>query len=251
MPITDWSMTILGYQKHIYSGSEVIGVSHISTHDALVIADAVGMHNGWIWCDEMAAQLEDLPSDRPTWNKLSDLFEEERVIKTEGMVGGLLSFAAVAEDLSPKADRQPREWAEDNSAPWLESIDNEMAFFGGLSEDQQRKLMLWFLCRRPLNGQWQEMSLDDVTWADLRKGLFHGGWSRNCNLVEDGRRVRQELWCGVHENCALDIADRPRLSLVNSGLKLRSHNHAWAIESREDKCPLDDDYARLFPPVRK
>ncbi len=243
MPITDWSMSILGYQKHVYSGSEVIGVSHISTHDALVIADAVGLDSGWIWCDEMAAQLEDLAADRATWNKLDTLFEEERVIKTEGMVGGMLSFVAAAEDLTPPEstqstdsvamsgskphteERLPREWAEDKGCAWLESVDNEMAYFGGLNEAQQRQLMIWFLCRRPLDGQWRSMSVDDACWAELRRGVFNGGWTRNCNLVEDGRRVRQEIWGGVHEHCALDIADRPRLSLINSGLKMRSQTN--------------------------
>lgn len=250
MPITDWSMTILGYQEHVYSGSEVIGVSHMSTHDALVIADAVGLNHGWIWCDEMAAQLEDLPADRATWNTLQDLFADERVIKTEGMVGGLLSFVAANEDAVPD-DRTPREWAEDKGCAWLESVDNEMAFFGGLNDQQQRQLMTYFLCRRPLDGQWKDTTIDDALWTELRSNLFQAGWTRNYNLVEDGRRIRQEIWAGIHENCPLDTNDRPCLSLMNSGLKLRNRNQAWFIESREGNCPLDDEYARLFPPVRK
>ncbi len=251
MPSTDWSMSLLGYERHTRSGSAVIGVTHVSTHDVLVVANAIGMQSGWIWCDEMAAQVEDLPSDRPTWAPLTKIFAEQRVINTEGMVGGLFTFVHAQENPEPKADRNPIEWAEDGGRAWVEIVDNEMAYWGGLDEEQQQKLIQWFCSRRPLDGQWRDREVDAKAWEQIKSGLFKHGWTRNCELVTDGRKFKQEWWAGIHDKCALENDKDRHLTRLNQGLLLRVQGQSWVHEGLDDQCPLDDVHGRLHPPVTK
>ena len=251
MPSTDWSMSILGYERHTRSGSEVIAVTHLSTHDALVLANAIGLQSGWIWCDEMAAQIEDLPSDRPTWAPLTTLFTEQRVANTEGMVGGALTFVHAQENTEPSKDVKPQQWAAGGKRAWVEIIDNEMAYWGGLNDEQQRLLVTWFCSRRPLDGQWQSREITMETWQQIKPGLFRHGWSRNCDLVSDGRKLKQEWWAGIHAKSALHTDLTQPLSVFNQGVLLRVQGQLWIAEPLSDKCPLDDKYGRLYPPVTK
>ena len=251
MPSTDWSMNMRGYERHTRSASAVIGVTHVSTYDALVVANVIGMQSGWIWCDEMAAQVEGLPSDRPTWAPITNLFAEQRVINTEGLVGGVLTFVHAEESPSPDGSRSPQEWAEDNKRPWIQVVDNELAYWGGLNDDQQRLLCSWFCSRRPLDGQWKDRELSVEAWQSLKPGLFRHGYTRNCELVSDGRKFKQEWWAGVHQKSALAQEQLAALSAYNQGVLLRVHGQLWHVEKLDEECPLDDKFGRLHPPVTK
>lgn len=251
MPSTDWSMSALGYDRHTKSGVEVVGITHVSTYDALVVANAIGLEGGWIWCDEMAAQVEGLPSDRPTWAPITKLFAEQRVINTEGLVGGVLTFVHAPESPAPDANRNPQEWAEDHKCPWIEVIDNELAYWGGLNDDQQRLLLSWFCSRRPLDGQWQERQISAEAWTFIKGGLYRHGWTRNCELVNDGRKLKQEWWAGLHQQTALEHQSLAPLSAKNTGVLLRVQGPLWQASALDEQCPLDDVYGRLHPPVTK
>lgn len=253
MPSTDWSMSILGYARHTRNGSAVIGVTHVSTHDALRVANAIGMQSGLIWCDDMAAQVEHLPADRPTWAPITRLFADQRVINTEGMVGGVLTFVHSQKEVHPQldADRSPTEWAEDQGQAWIEIVDNEMAYWGGLDEEQQCRLVSWFCSRRPLDGAWEDRPIHPDSWPLIKNGLYSHGWTRNCDLVAEGRKRKQEWWAGLHQKSALEHKQAPALSALNQGLLLRVQGQQWVAEAVDDICPLDDKHGRLHPPVAR
>ena len=177
MPLLDWSMNIVGYPPHQRSGSAVVGVTHMSTHTALRVAEALGLYTGWLQAEGEQPQLEGIEVRDPAWVVLAELFVEQRVAYTEGVVSGSLVFgAAVPANGQPPRDRSLIAWTEAGGRPWMQIVDNENVYFGGLDEAGIDLLLSWFLCQKPLDLEWREQTLDPDAGAALRRGLFQHGW---------------------------------------------------------------------------
>jgi len=92
----NWSMTIVGYPKHQRSGTTVVGVSHMTTHEVMRFAEALNFYTGWLLSEGAQPQLEGVRAGRPMWIALAEMFAERRIVKTEGIASGALVFAAAA-----------------------------------------------------------------------------------------------------------------------------------------------------------
>jgi hypothetical protein len=242
MALLDWSTSLIGYPAHRRSGVPVLGVSHCTVHDALRFAESLAWFTGWVRADAAAAHLVGLPGGLSAWSVLAECFVERRIVHTEGPVGGCLTFVpAVQADGRPPVDRGLIDWVEGRGRPWLEVIDNEMAYWGGLDQAQQRALLTWFCDRRPL-PYGAGHAVDPVAAEALLAESFRSGLSRNGALVEE---ARQQLWAGVHEHCMLDRAGYPFPSELDLGYQLVLQAGRWCLEPLEGACPIDDQRGRV------
>ena len=48
MALLNWSMTMIGYPAHARSASRVVGLTHMTTHEALQFAENLGVSAGWL-----------------------------------------------------------------------------------------------------------------------------------------------------------------------------------------------------------
>lgn len=239
MATQNWSMTITGYPAHTRSGTRVVGASHMSTFAALRLADAMGVASGWLFAEGSQPQLADVRSGAPVFVQVAQALATRMVVQTEGLASGSLVFAAAAKtDGEPLTGRTLTAWAEAKQRPWVEVIDNEFAYWGGLDDRQLGRLLAWFVGQRPLDLDWTRLRLEPRTQARLAHGLFEHGWSRNLELV---RKERTDLWGGVHARCPLDRGHLPLPSQAQTCLRLRIE--LGEAEGREvaDRCPLDDE----------
>lgn len=249
MPLLDWSMNMIGYAPHRLSGAGVVAVTHMSTHAAFRVAEALGMYTGYLHCQGQQPQLQGIEAREPTWVVLAELLVEDRVANTEGVVSGALTFAAaVPASGAPPADRPLVSWTEAHGRPWMRIVDNENVYFGGLSDSAIDQLLCWYLCARPLQLAWRECGLAAPTAATLRHGLFDHGWSRNAELVMTGWRPTVDLWAGVHDRCPLAHDELERLSTLQYGVRLTLKGGEWHGKPlRDEECPLDDETGRATP----
>ncbi len=203
------------------------------------------MRSGWLLADGATPQLEHVRRGTPTGVSLRELINDRRVAHTEGVSAGTLVFAAGATTGPKPGDAQPlAAWAEANQQPWVEIIDNEVAYWGNLAPAQVERLVAWFCCQRPMDADWRKLRLEPRTWARLRSGLFDHGWTRNLELVH-AQRQTTDLWGGVHRACHLEHASRPAPSLVQAGLRLRLSLGELVGDELDEACPLADDTGRL------
>ena len=247
MALLNWSMTTIGYPAHARSASRVVGLTHMSTHDALHFIEVQGWSTGWLQVEGSQPQLERIREGTRVDVNLPELFASSRIIQTEGVASGALVFVAVDPSLGkPPVDRSLITWAEANGAPWLEVIDNDAAYFGGLSDTQIDALLAWFLSRRPADLEWRKTVIDPRLAARLRHGLFEHGWTRNLELVKAGRKVIADLWGGVHRKCLLDQSTMGVPTAVQSGLRLTYDSGTWTGKDISDqRCVLNDDTGKL------
>jgi hypothetical protein len=247
MALLNWSMTIAGYHAHARSGSRVVGISHMSTHEALRFAENQELSTGWLLAEGSQPQLERVRQGTPVGVSLGELFAESRVVKTEGLASGSLVFTSASPARGqPPGDRSLIAWAEERHQPWVEVIDNDAAYWGGLSDPQIDRLLAWFLCRRPVEQDWRKVTVEAKTAAHLRQGLFEHGWTRNLELVKTKPRTTLELWGGVHRKCILDPAAFPSPTQVQIALRLELEDAQWWGRELEDRrCLLSDETGKL------
>ncbi len=240
MATQNWSMSITGYPAHARSGARVVGVSHLSTFSALRQAEGFGLSGGWLFAEGAQPQLDGLRAGAPQYVKLTDLFATRMVVQTEGLANGSLVFAAGRpEDGEPLSGRSLIAWAEAKGQPWVEVIDNEFGYWGGLDDARLAKLLAWFLSQRPLDLDWRKQVIEGRTLAKLRHGLFEHGWTRNVGLAVPGRH--QDLWAGIHLTCPLEHTKLPLPSRVSSGLRLRADLGEFTGRESPDRCPINDE----------
>ena len=250
MVLADWSMSVLGYEAHRRSGSRVVGVTHMHTHAALRLAEAMGLYTGYLQCLGQQPQIAGASDDRPMWVSLAELFVDRKVVATEGVIGGGVVFVAtVPADGQPPADRSLIAWAEELGRPWLEELDNEVCYWGGLSDQALLRLLAWFAAQRAFTEPaWQELSFQPRTGGVLLRGLFDCGWTRNLALV-DKRGHQQQWWGGVHQQAALDHDTVPSPGQVATGVRLSLSGRELRGERLDEPCPLKDDNGRLIRPA--
>ncbi|HEX3133024.1 MAG TPA: hypothetical protein VHX44_05505 [Planctomycetota bacterium] len=247
MALLNWSMTILGYSAHARTASRVVGLTHMSTHDALHFIEVQGLSTGWLQVEGSQPQLERIREGTRVDVNLPELFASSKIIQTEGVASGALTFVAADPKLGkPPSDRTMITWAEELHRPWLEVIDNDVAYFGGLDNAQIDTLLRWYLARRPADLDWRKTVLDPRLAARLRQGLFDHGWTRNLELVKVSRKTFCDLWGGVHRKCLLDHAAIPGPMQVQIGLRLCHENGTWTGKDISDqRCVLNDDTGKL------
>jgi hypothetical protein len=251
MPLFDWSTNILGYPRHQRSGSPMVGLSHMITHDALAFAQDAGLGSGWMHLTNPQPHLEDLPEGEPVWVDLSELFVDQRIAHTEGIVSGAVTFiGAAAEDGPPPSDRPLTTWAEEIGRIWVQMIDNECTYWGGVDDTLAEDLLRWFCCQHPINRAWTEVGFEADVAAFLRAGLFVHGWTRNNDLVAPGGRAAQDLWGGIHTHCILDHEAIHALAAAQVGVRLILRGEAWQGAIIDDEpCPLNDENGRMKRPA--
>jgi hypothetical protein len=238
-------MTMIGYPAHRRSAASVIGLSHMSTHDVMRFAEQMQFKTGWLLAEGAQPQLERVKVGTPIFVTLGQLFAEQRIVKTEGIASGSLVFVAASADApKPPTDRTLLAWADAQTLPWVEIIDNEIAYWGGLTEAQIDRLLAWFCCQRPMECDWLKARLDQKTAARLRRGLFDHGWTRNLELAKP-RKPMLDLWGGAHRSCILDHTSVPVLSQVNAGVRLTLSGDTWIGADLGDRCILSDDNGKL------
>ena len=247
MALLNWSMTVLGYPAHARAASRVIGLTHMSTHDALHFIEVQGLSTGWLQVEGSQPQLERIREGTRVDVNLPELFASSQIVQTEGVASGALTFVAAHPTLGkPPNDRTLIAWAEEHQRPWLEVIDNDVSYFGGLNDQQIETLLTWFLSRRPAELNWRKTTIDPRLAARLRVGLFEHGWTRNLELVKVGRKIFSDLWGGVHRKCLLDHGTIPGPSQVQIGLRLCHENGVWTGKDISDqRCVLSDDTGKL------
>jgi hypothetical protein len=242
----NWSMSMIGYPAHKRSGSPVVGVSHMSTHEVLRFAEILQLTTGWLRAEGSQPQLERVRGGDTAWVALAELFADRRVVMTDGLASGSLIYvAATAKHGVPPADRTLTAWAVEHGLPWVEVIDNEIAYFGGLGNPHVDRLLTWFLCQRPIEGDWRKTRLAAPVAGRLRHGLFDHGWTRNLECAKPGKKPSVDLWGGVHGACMLEHAALPAPSRVNVGLRLALAGEEWSASELGGRCPLTDDNGKL------
>ena len=247
MALTNWSMSALGYPANTRSGTAVVGLTHMSTFAAMRVAEELGMRTGWLMADGATPQLEHVRRGAPTQVSLRDFIADRRVAHTEGVSSGTLMFVAGGAGGPRPVEGQPLiAWAESQRQPWIEIVDNEVAYWGGLDAAAHAKLLAWFCCQRPLDGDWRALRFDPRTAARLRSGLFDHGWTRHLELVHVGRKT-SDLWAGIHGACLLEHSGRAAPGHWQSGLRLRLSLGEWMADELDQSCPLADDTGRLKP----
>jgi hypothetical protein len=241
----NWSMTALGYPAHRRSAARVVGLSHMSTHEVLSVADHLGLSSGWLHAEGNQPQLERVRASRPVRVDLAGLLADRRVVMTDGLASGSLTYAAVGDAGDPPNDRSLTVWADEVARPWIEVVDNELAYWGGLNDSQIDTLLAWYLAQRPLPGEWRTTRFAPGVAARLRQVLFAHGWQRNLGLVKDGRKPSVDLWAGVHSACMLDHPGSLPPSLVGQGVRLILVQGEWTLSDIGSRCPLADDSAKM------
>lgn len=224
----------------------MVGISHMSTHEVMRFAEEQHFKTGWLMAEGSQTQLERVKEGTPHWVTLTQLFAEQRIVKTEGVASGSVVFvAATPEAGQPPADRGLQQWAETRKLPWVEIIDNEVAYWGGLSDAQVDRLMNWFCCQRPIETDWRKAHLEAKAAARLRRGLFEHGWTRNLELAKPRKKPTLDLWGGAHRSCILDHNQVPAPSQVSSGVRLTLEGDAWSVVDLNERCILSDDNGKL------
>jgi hypothetical protein len=246
----NWSMTAIGYAKHRRGLAAVAGISHMSTHDVLRFAEELHFYTGWLFAQGAQPQLERVKEGQPIWVALAEMFADQRIAQTEGVASGSLIFvAAVRANGTPPSDRSLTAWADENRLPWIEVINNEVAYWGGLSEEHLEALLRWFCCQRPTEQDWKTTSFDKQLWARVRGGLFDHGWTRNLELSKGAPKPRVDLWGGVHRSSILDHQQLHPPGRVNVGLRMTLSGTVWSGKELSERCVLDDDTGKL--PLRR
>jgi len=246
MATFNWSMTMIGYPAHRRSGSPVVGVSHMSTHEVFRFAEVLDLQTGWLRAEGSQPQLERVRGGDTAWVALAELFADRRVVMTDGLASGSLVYvSALPSHGVPPADRTLSAWAVEHRRPWVEVIDNEIAYWGGLTPDQIDRLLAWFICQRPLDTDWRATRIAGPTAGRLRQGLFEHGWTRNLGLAKPGKRAQVEFWGGVHGTCILDHAALPAPARVATGIALALDGEQWEGKELPTRCPLNDDNGKL------
>jgi len=240
MATQNWSMSLTGYPAHARSGARVVGVSHMSTFSAMRVAEAMGLGSGWLFAEGAQPQLEGFRAGAPQAVSLGQMLAAQMVVQTEGLANGSLVFAAAKpEDGEPLSGRSLIAWAEAKGQPWVEVIDNEVCYWGGLDDARLAKLLTWFLCQRPLTIEWKKHVIEARTFARLRHGLFEHGWTRNLGLAVPGKH--QDLWAGLHQTCLLEHGKLPLPTRVAVGLRLRADLGEFTARDIPDRCPINDE----------
>lgn len=246
MALLDWSMVMAGYPANERNRLRSVGVSHMSTHSMLRVAEHIGIYTGWIACAGVTEQF-DRDRDDPQWTVLAELFVENRVANTEGMTSGTVTLVgAVPADGDPPADRDLIDWAEENGRVWVQVLDNERAYWGGLSDQQIERLLVWFLNQRPLNDPWQDQELHKNLRKALLSGLFQHGWTRNCSLVEEDGKAGQQVWGGIPKDTDVDRDDLSTLQQVDTGWYCSRSGQTWKGLKLDIPCPLDEVRGRTY-----
>lgn len=241
----NWSMAAIGYPAHRRGARPTVGLSHMNTYDVLNVAEHLGLAQGWLQAEGNQPQLEGMRVRQPLRVDLRSLLADRRVVMTDGLASGSLCFVAAGEDAGEApTDRPLGVWADELGRPWIEVVDNELAYWGGLDDAQVDVLMAWFLAQRPLGIDWRRIKPDPRLAGRLRQGLFSHGWLRNLALVETGRRASLELWGGIHGACLLDHAGLLTPSRVSTGLDL-TLGDTWRGEESRHRCPLGDDNGKM------
>jgi len=232
-------MTITGYPAHARSGTRVVGISHMSTFAAMRMAEAMGLASGWLFAEGAQPQLAGVRAGAPHFVQIGLALSSRMVVQTEGLASGSLVFAAAGRtDGEPLSGRSLIAWAEAKGQPWVEVIDNEITYWGGLDDARLNKLMLWFVAQRPLEIDWKKLRWDPTTAARMRAGLFDHGWSRNLELV---RPTRIDLWGGVHRASILEHGALPLPGKVQTCLRLRVDLSEVSGREVTERCPIDDE----------
>ncbi len=180
-------------------------------------------------------------ASRPIRINVADLLKERRVVMTDGLSSGSVTYAAVTDAIEPPSDRTLMSWADEVAKPWVEVVDNEIAYWGGLTDLQIDTLLAWFVTQRPLAGGWRDVTFAPGVAARLRQVLFAHGWIRNVGLVRDGRKPSVELWAGVVNSCLLEHQGSLIPSVVGQGIRLSGAASGWTLVDVGSRCPLDDD----------
>jgi hypothetical protein len=246
MPSFNWSMTAMGYPEHRRAGAAVVGFSTMSTHEVLRLAEHLGFAAGWLLSEGSNPQLEGLRGSEPAHVQVADLFADRRVAMTDGLASGTLVFvAAPAAAEPPPRDRTLAAWADEKRLPWVEVIDNEVAYWGALQTGHIERLLTWFLGARPLDADWRASRLAPTATGRLLHGLFEHGWTRNLALAKPGGKPSLELWGGVHGTCLLDHANALPPTRVGIGLRCVLAGSEWSAVDAGGRCPLSDDTGKL------
>lgn len=240
-------MSILGYPAHSRSAGRVVGISHMSTHEALRFADHQGMSAGWLLAEGAQPQLERVRQGTPLGVSLVELFADSRVVKTEGLASGSLIFVAAALHRGqPPSDRSLTVWADENNHPWVEVVDNEVAYWGNLTDAQIDRLLALFIARRPMDGDWRSAEWNAKAATRVRKGLFEHGWTRNLDLARKKPYPQCDLWGGIHRLSIIDHVGRPLPSQVQAGIRVAAESDAWNIKDLPaDALLLSDETGKL------
>ncbi len=240
MPTQNWSMSLTGYPAHARSGTRVVGVSHMSTFSAMRVAEGMGLASGWLFAEGSQPQLEGFRAGAPQSVVLGHILASRMVVQTEGLANGSLVFAAARpDDGAPLSGRSLIAWAEAKGRAWVEVIDNEVCYWGGLDDARLAQVLCWFLSQRPMDLEWKKLVIEGRTFTRLRNGLFEHGWTRNLGLVSPGKH--QDLWAGVHQTCMLEHSRLPLPSRVAVGLRLRADLGEFTARDIADRCPISDE----------
>ncbi len=244
MALLNWSQTVVGYPEHTRSGARVVGVSHMSTFAAMRFAEELGIRSGWLVADGALPQLENVRRGAPTAVSLAAMIADRRVAMTEGVTSGTLWFAGASAASQPVAGQPLPAWAESAKQVWVQVIDNEMSYWGGLSDAQLARLFAWFLCQHPMEADVKKVRIEPRTFGRLKAGLFDHGWTRNLELVRGDRKMC-DLWAGVHASCILDHASRQTPGQAATGLRLTIDFGEIIGADIRERCPLTDETGKL------
>lgn len=246
MAVANWSMSVLGFPAHARAVVPVVAVTHMSTFLAMRFAEKVGLATGWMQAEGDHPQLDRLSVERPTWVALPDLFSQSRIVATEGLAPGRLVLAA-ATTTGQQPDARPlAEWAAAHGLPWIEIVDNEVCYWGGLDDKRTERLLAWFILQRQNDGDWARCAVDRRLSARLRQGLFEHGWTRCLALARPERRAT-DLWGGLHRTSLIRGHAAPALSQVQSGLRIRLDLGELIGSELTETCPLADETGKLVP----
>jgi hypothetical protein len=246
MANVNWSMSAAGYPAHSRSGTRVAGLSHMSTFAAMRFAEAIGLSQGWLFAEGSQPQLDGVRTGAPTHVWLDQMLASRMVVQTEGLASGTLVFAAgPASEGQPLSGNSLIAWAEAKGQPWVEVIDNEVAYWGGLDDARLTKLLAWFLATRTHDSDWRKLAIEARVAARLRHGLFDHGWTRNLGLTTNDR---VDLWGGVPLNAGLAHEYHPTPGKVASGLRLKLALGEFTGRELNERCPINDETgkARLY-----
>lgn len=246
MAVANWSMSALGFPAHARATAPVVAVTHMSTFLAMRFAEKLGLATGWLQAQGDQPQLDRLTVERPTWVALTDLFAQSRVVATEGLASGRLVLAAAA-TTGQQPDGRPLEvWAAASGLPWIEIVDNEVCYWGGLDDKRIERLLTWFALQRLADTEWPRTTIDRRLGSRLRHGLFDHGWTRCLALVRPERKST-DLWGGLHRTCLIRDHGAPALSQVQSGVRVRLDLGELIGSELTETCPLADETGKLVP----
>jgi hypothetical protein len=115
MALLNWSMTAVGYPTHVRTASRVVGLTHMSTHDALHFIEVQGMSTGWLQVEGSQPQLEHIREGTRVDVNLPEMFASSQIVQTEGVASGAMTYVAADPSLGkPPSDRSLITWAEEH-----------------------------------------------------------------------------------------------------------------------------------------